>query len=328
MTHLSEGHIHRWTITRLVAVAVALTAVTASVGRPVPQDLKAWRPEIPRTWDDQRMDSLELPLAHPAASPRHISSEYYYRMPVRPIYKSYPIYRPDREPAGYVDFLKAQQPEIIFDASRLKTEADWIKAGELVFEAPIEFESSGTLYSEIRRTDWFDKNRVLTTKDGILPNMTYVIREKGKVELGILSCAHCHSRVMPDRSVIKGAQGNFPDDRAFGYEARVEAAAKDGKSKDELLKDLRSFMRRTYAAPWLQNDLNSRPEQMTVDEIASVMDAIPAGACARQGTSAFYPARIPDLIGVKDRHYLDASGLVRHRTIGDLMRYAALNQGT
>ncbi|HWO01194.1 MAG TPA: hypothetical protein VNS63_18175 [Blastocatellia bacterium] len=51
------------------------------------------------------------------------------------------------------------------------------------------------------------------------------------------------------------------------------------------------------------------------------------GTCARQGTSAFYPARIPDLIGVKDRIYLDSSGLVRHRSTGDLMRYAALNQG-
>lgn len=66
---------------------------------------------------------------------------------------------------------------------------------------------------------------------------------------------------------------------------------------------------------------------MTIEEIASVMQAIPVGVCARQGTSGFYPARIPDLIGVKDRRYLDLSGLVRHRTIGDLMRYAALNQG-
>jgi hypothetical protein len=38
------------------------------------------------------------------------------------------------------------------------------------------------------------------------------------------------------------------------------------------------------------------------------------------------PAKVPDLIGVQDRRYLDATGLVRHRDIGDLMRYAALNQ--
>jgi len=318
----------RWTITRLIAISFALTAVTASIGGQVARDQKAWSAVIPRTWDDQAMESLELPLAHAAASPRHISSEYYYRIPVRPIYKSYPVYRPDREPAGYADFLKAQQPEIVFDSSISKTQEDWIKAGELVFDAPIEFESSGTLFSEIKRTGWFDKNRVLTTKDGILPNMKYVIREKGKVELGILSCAMCHSRVMPDGSVIKGAQGNFPDDRAFGYETKIEFAnAKDDKVKDKLLKDLRSFMRRSYAAPWLQNDPNSQPDRMTIEEIASLMEAIPVGVCARQGSSGFYPARIPDLIGVKDRRYLDLSGLVRHRTVGDLMRYAALNQG-
>jgi hypothetical protein len=38
-----------------------------------------------------------------------------------------------------------------------------------------------------------------------------------------------------------------------------------------------------------------------------------------------YPTAIPDLIGVKDRRYLDRTGLVQHRGIGDMMRYAALN---
>jgi hypothetical protein len=66
---------------------------------------------------------------------------------------------------------------------------------------------------------------------------------------------------------------------------------------------------------------------MTLDEIAAVFESIVPGVCARQGSSPFFPPRIPDLIGVKDRRYLDASGLVRHRSIGDLMRYAALNQG-
>ena len=47
---------------------------------------------------------------------------------------------------------------------------------------------------------------------------------------------------------------------------------------------------------------------------------------ARHGTSPFAPAKVPDLIGIQERRYLDATGLVRHRDIGDLMRYAALNQ--
>src|SRR6516165_8314740 len=39
------------------------------------------------------------------------------------------------------------------------------------------------------------------------------------------------------------------------------------------------------------------------------------------------PIQIPDLIGVKGRSYLDRTGLEVHRSIVDLMRYAALNQG-
>ncbi len=130
---------------------------------------------------------------------------------------------------------------------------------------------------------------------------------------------------MPDGSTIKGAQGNFPDDRTFGYESRLEAA--QAKDKDEALKGLRDFMRRSYAAPWLDDDPNARPDSMTVEQIASVLEAITPGVCARQGSSAFFPVHIPDLIGVKDRRYLDSSGLVRHRTTADLMSYAALNQG-
>ncbi len=38
----------------------------------------------------------------------------------------------------------------------------------------------------------------------------------------------------------------------------------------------------------------------------------------RHNSSPFYPPQVPDLIGVRERHYLDRSGL---------MRYAALNQG-
>jgi len=163
------------------------------------------------------------------------------------------------------------------------------------------------------------------TGDGVLPFMQYVVREKGKVELGVLSCAMCHTRVMPDGTTITGAQGNFPDDRLFAYETRTEAA--QARDPREPLAGLRRFVRRNYASPWLASDPNAAPERMTLDEIANVFEAIVPGVCARQGSSPFFPPHIPDLIGVKDRRYLDASGLVRHRSVGDLMRYAALNQG-
>jgi hypothetical protein len=224
-----------------------------------------------------------------------------------------------------MDGLKRKAPQVIFDSSKLKSEADWTKAGELVFDAPIEFVADGTLYSEIRGMDWFLKNKVPVTTEGVMPFMRWVVREKGKVELGILACAQCHTRLMPDGTIIKGAQGNFPDDRTFGYEQRIAEAK--SKNKDAVLKEFRNAIRRFYGAPWIKDDASARADRMSVSELASAMEAIPPGACGRQGTSVFYPAVIPDLIGVKDRLYLDSTGLGRQRSIGDMMRYAALNQG-
>jgi hypothetical protein len=40
----------------------------------------------------------------------------------------------------------------------------------------------------------------------------------------------------------------------------------------------------------------------------------------------FLPPQIPDLIGVQERRYLDHTGLIRQREIGDLMRYSSLAQ--
>jgi len=84
----------------------------------------AFRPEIPRTWDDAAMADLELPLTRPAYSLRMISAETYYRIPVRPVYKCYPVYARDREPAGYLDRLRRTEPEIAFAATKLKSERD------------------------------------------------------------------------------------------------------------------------------------------------------------------------------------------------------------
>ena len=91
-----------------------------------------FHPVIQKTWDDSAMATLEVPLADPAASPKHVPADYYYRIPVRPIYKQYPIYAPGREPRGYMEWLERQDPVIVWDdrghAPPLQTEADWIRA--------------------------------------------------------------------------------------------------------------------------------------------------------------------------------------------------------
>jgi Di-haem oxidoreductase, putative peroxidase len=273
-------------------------------------------PDIPKTWDDQAMASLEVPLADPAGSPIHVSADYYYSLPVRPIYKSYPVYAPGKEPAGYEDWLKQQEPETAFDASKLKTEEDWIKAGEVVFEAPISYDVLASA-ADIRDPQWHAKTGALTGKDGTLPWFRYVVREKGKLELGVISCATCHTRVMPDGAIVKGAQGNFP------FEKAGELFVKQSFTPERI----RFFERSFFGVPWIKPDPLAGLDQMSLDQIAEWHAAIPPGVIARHGTSPFYPAQIPDLIGIKDRKYLDHTGLQLHRSIADMMRYSALNQG-
>jgi hypothetical protein len=86
-----------------------------------------WRTNIPKTWVDAEMEELEVPLADPIGSPKHISAADYYRIPELKIYQSYPVYGPGKEPPGYLAWLKKQAPQIAFDASKLKTEADRIQ---------------------------------------------------------------------------------------------------------------------------------------------------------------------------------------------------------
>src|SRR5262245_49530978 len=115
-----------------------------------------WSPSIPRTWDEEAMRSLEVPLARSDASPKYVSADYYYRIPVRPVYKSYPVHHPAHEPPGYLASLAAEEPQVVFDPIRLRSEQDWIDGGRIVFEAPIEFVSSGQLYAGVRDAKWYD----------------------------------------------------------------------------------------------------------------------------------------------------------------------------
>jgi hypothetical protein len=98
-----------------------------------------FHPVIPKAWDDKEVGQFEMPLAQADRSPRYMAAEEYYALKVRPIYRSYPVYAPGREPAGYIESLKQKEPEIIFDASKLLTMQDWIQAGKLVFESDVLF---------------------------------------------------------------------------------------------------------------------------------------------------------------------------------------------
>lgn len=297
-------------VSAALVIAAALGAAVNSQDRPAPA--------IPRSWDEAALSTLEVPAPDPAFTPKAVPVDYYYKIPVRPIYKSYPVYAPGREPVGYFDSLKGREPDVLWDGGkmrpRLQTETDWIRAGELVFDAAIFYDGVATAV-DVRNPVWFAKVQPPVAADGTLPFTAYVIREKGKIELANNACSFCHTRILADKRVVKGAQGNFPFDRAVGYNTRSRR-----------LGEARLGFRSLFGAPWLKDrDPASRTETMSLEEIAGRFEAIPPGVAARHRASADFPPAIPDLIGLRDRRYLDRTGLVRHRDIGDVMRYAALN---
>ena len=139
----------------------------------------------------------------------------------------------------------------------------------------------------------------------------YVIRKKGVIETESTSCSACHTRLMPDGTLLEGAQGNFPDG--------VFTDFSPGPQSNPGILD---FLWLNFGAPWIQPRESFEQSMMAIGHADQY-----AGVLSRQGTSALHPPHIPSLIGVQDIKYLDATGLVRHRSIGDLMRYAALNTG-
>src|SRR5262245_28495462 len=111
---------------------VGLSIVALALGSPrrTADGASAFSSIVPKTWDDAEISVVELPLAEPSATPKHITADYYYRIPVRPIYKSYPVYALGKEPDGYIEWLNQQEPQTVFEPSQLKTPEDWTRAGE------------------------------------------------------------------------------------------------------------------------------------------------------------------------------------------------------
>ena len=268
--------------------------------------------DIPKVWNIDSLKALHVPLADTTVQVAFLPEDYYYQLEERKIYKSYPFYLKSDEPEEYWAWLESQQPEIAFNPATLKTKKDWIRAGELAYEAPILIfpiqSDFAKQIEEIAKT-----TGIPAGKEGVFPYYSYVVREKGKVEVGMFSCGMCHNRVMPDGSIIKGAQGTFNLDRVDGFP--------DLRNPKQFME----FRRQIYDAPWVDTMKNFF-RQMEPEELRAELKAMPNGVMLRHGSAPHYPTSIPDLIGIKDMKYLDHTGLIQHRSPADLMRLAAFNQ--
>src|SRR5262249_14371245 len=150
-------------------------------------------------------------------------------VPILPIARGYPVYHPDKEPKGYMDALGRKEPEFVeFDPKTFLTDADWVKAGDLVFHAPDT--GRGPSVADAHDPDWYKGLDVPVAADGTLPGVRYVIRKKGEVTVEGANCARCHTRVHRDGplagTVITGAPSNFPVMGRLAQDLRARAREK------------------------------------------------------------------------------------------------------
>ena len=76
------------------------------------------------------------------------------------------------------------------------------------------------------------------------------------------------------------------------------------------------WLYRESYVPWVKDDVHERMKSMTQDDYRVRNAAtMRGGAPMRWNGSSFYPAKAPDLVGLRDRKYLDATATHLHRAI-------------
>lgn len=81
---------------------------------------------------------------------------------------------------------------------------------------------------------------------------------------------------------------------------------------------------RQFGVPWLKDDIHEQLKTMEPKQFGELFGAQVPGVIDRFNGSVFYMTKVLDLIGLRERKYMDNTATHRHRGIGDLMRYAAL----
>ncbi len=288
-------------------------------------------PRIPKVWDDAELATWATPLAGLNLRPTHIKSREYYKFQVENL-RTYPVYAPGREPAGYWQRLQQLGPQPLIEPASLKTIEDWVQAGRRVFDE-LDFIHLRTLdqkFIDEVRNGSKAPSRVLA--DGTLFGMRWVPTKQG-VALTFSNCSFCHVMFLPDGGRVPGAPfrtiaprppDTFP---VWPVVSRVQSA------KGVLVGSPPFFMLgepigeqlyRAYGVPWNKDDAHIKLKSASQADYEFLDLAARAGGILRWNGSPLFPAKVPDLIGIKDRKYIDHTATHLHRGIGDIMRYAAL----
>ena len=266
---------------------------------------------VPRTWDDEALADWATPVAGLGARPGHFSAAESYRAPVDNL-RTYPVYYPGREPAGYWEMLQSVGPKPLIESKLRSSDADWARDGKQVFE---EWDVPGLrvfdpqALAAARRADTFARARVRARPDGTLPDLRWVPTEKG-MALGLSNCASCHTRLMNDGTLVHGAPPN-EDASPFGPFKMAPWAVSPVSLGDE---PPGLMYWRAFGVPWLADDAHAAFKTMSPPQVGpAVGPAFAVGLFPRWNGSTFYPTKIPDLIGIKDRAYIDHTATHLHQ---------------
>ena len=275
--------------------------------------------DVPQSWSDQQLVGFRLPLAGLNEPPKMVSESEYYALPENNL-KTYPVYTPDKEPANYIDWLKQQEPKPLVEVEKLHTQADWIAAGKEVFfgrELP-RFSGSEDNLQLIRNPKVLAAYRVQTTSDGVLLGLRYVVREKGKVELGTDTCSMCHAQIHEGK-LYPGLPNNFTP---FGP-LMADLTKRYAQISPQLLETRRRMhMREDYRVPFLTRRSEPRLLRFAGRSDCRSLRARSAGSLSAEQHEPVIPGKIANFVGIKGYRYFDRTGTARQRDITDLMRYS------
>ncbi|HSF22891.1 MAG TPA: hypothetical protein VLE20_01605 [Blastocatellia bacterium] len=276
---------------------------------------------VPRIWDAKQLATWATPVAGVNTTPNFYTEEEYYAAPVDNL-RTYPVYHPDFEPKGYREWMIKQGTQPMIEPARLKTERDWIEAGRRVFEGldfPVTRTDDPRIFKYLSDREEIKNAQAEMTKDGVLLGMRYLIDKDGKLKVGLADCAGCHSRLMPDGTVLLGAATRTFTPGGIGI--LVEGFIRDFEARKITLNEAEYA---SYGTPWVKDDIHARFKTMNPGEIFEV-DGFPInGTFARFNGSPYYITRILDLNGIKDRRYIDHTGTHVNRGPEDIARYAIL----
>jgi len=284
---------------------------------------------IPTTWDEAALVDWATPLAGLNVRPTHISSKEYYSLPIENL-RTYPVYFPSREPEGYWQMLQHVGPKPLIEPEKLKTETDWIEAGRIVFEEADDLHLrtfAPELVSAARSPKTFEGRQPLP--DGTVSDLRWVPTRNG-LALSLPNCTNCHLQYLPDGTRVPGAPtfGSPAPGGRSGLVRPLQTIMHSVTGAPPFLMGSESFgmwLYQAYGVPWRKDDIHERVKTMSQAEYNSWINAaVRGGGVPRWNGSPYYPAKMPDLIGIKDRKYIDHTATHLHRGIGDLMRYAAL----